>query len=292
MKTNPHRWLPALLGWSLMASPLAGQRLVDDWLVRTGAGPGALQTGSTAAFWNPAGAGALQGRGSLMVLELLAPAATGVNVLAFSGSWRLDQKTVVAVGYQHLGIDGIDYTGSSPDDGFRLDVSQDLFAAAAARRITPRLLVGAGAQYLHSSEALAEDAQLGVGAGVRLEVPLPVPVRVGSYAFSVRERTVWGVGVELAPTQSIASWHGAFHVGVNGGQAVRGTAYRTGLTLSWRDVLELGGSLVGEPDAEARQWEPVVSGVVRLSRYELGVVREWLPNSFGGVSTFRFGIGL
>jgi len=292
MKRSSHRLLLAVLGWSVLAGPVAGQRLVDDWLVRTGAGPGALQAGPTAAFWNPAGAAEQRGRGSLMVLELLAPDATGVDVLAFSGGWRLDDRTAVAVGYQHLGVGGIDYTGSSPEGGIRLDVSQDLFAASAARRLTTRLLVGAGAQYLRSSQALAEEAQLGIGAGARLQVPLPVPITLGSYAYSVRAHVVWGMAAEIAPVLPIGAWRGAVNLGVNGGQAARGTSYRGGLSLSWREMLELGASLVGEPDAEVRQWEPVVSGLVRLSRYELGVVREWLPNSFGAVSTFRFGIGL
>ena len=290
MKRTAHRIFLAVLGWSALAGPAAGQRLVDDWLVRTGAGPDALQAGATAAFWNPAGAAEQRGRGSLLVLELLAPDATGVDGLAFSGGWRLDDRTTLAAGYQHLGIAGIDYTETSPEGGTRLDVAQDLFAASAARRLTSRLVVGAGAQYLHSSEALGEEDQLGIGAGARLLAPLPVPVTLAGYTYSVRERMTWGVGVEVAPELAAGGWRGAANVGVSGGHGVRGTSYRAGVLLSWHELLELGGSLVGEPDAAERQWDPVVSGVVRLSRYELGVVREWLPNSFGAVHTFRFGI--
>lgn len=290
MKQSACRMLLVTLGWSALAGPAAGQRLVDDWLIRTGAGPGALQAGASAAFWNPAGVGEQRGRGSLMVLELLAPEATGVDILAFGGGWRLDERTTVAAGYQHLGVDGIEFTGTTPEGGTSLDVSQDLFAASAARRLTDRLLVGAAAQYLRSSEALKEEGQLAIGAGVRLLAALPLPVTVAGYGYSLRQRVVWGIGAEVAPPLPLGSWRGSLNLGVNGGQAARGTSYRGGLSLSWRDVVELGGSLVGEPDASQRQWEPVLAGMMRLSRYELGVVREWLPNSFGTVHTFRFGI--
>ena len=258
--------------------------------MRTGAGPGALQEGATAAFWNPAGAAVQRGRGSLVVLELLAPEATGVDVLAFSGGWRLDERTTVAAGFQHIGVNGIDYTETSPEGGIRLDIAQDLFAAVAAHRLTGRLVIGAGAQYLRSSEALGEAGQLGIGAGARLLAPLPVPVAMAGFAYSVRDRVAWGIGVEAAPALPLGDWRARANLGASGGQAVRGTSYRGGVSMSWREVIELGGSMVAEPDAAERQWEPVLSGVVRLSRYELGVVREWLPNSFGAVHTFRFGI--
>ena len=290
MSGSARRMLLVGFGLALLARPVAGQRLVDDWLVRTGAGPGALQVGATAAFWNPAGVAEQRGRGSLVLLELLAPEATGVDVLALSGGWRLDDRTTLAAGYQHLGIDGIDYTETSPEEGIPLDVGQDLFAAGAARRLSERLVVGAAAQYLHSTEALAEDGQLAIGAGARVLAPLPVPVTLAGFAYSLRNRVSWALGAELAPELPGASWRGTVQVGVANGQAMRGTSVRVGANVSWRDLVELGGSLVGEPDANERQWEPVVAGVVRLSRYELGVVREWLPNAFGAVHTFRFGI--
>jgi len=291
MKRPPHY---VLLGLALAVlcqpRPAGAQRLVDDWLVRTSAGPGTLQTGASATFWNPAGIAQQPGRGSLLLVEVLAPAGTGVDVLALGGSYRLDERTTVAAGYQHFGVGGIELTEDSPDGGTRIDVSQDLFALSAARELAPGLQVGAGAQYLRSSEALNEDGQLGIGAGARLRVPLPVPVTVGSYAYSVSERVLWGAAAEVAPGLPFEDWRAAATVGVEGGHAVRGTTYRGGLVTGWRDLVEVGASLVVEPDAADRQWEPVVAGTVRLSRYELGVVREWLPNSFGTVHTFRFGI--
>lgn len=279
-----------VLGWGAASSPAAGQRLVDDWLIRTGAEAGALQGGPTASFWNPAGAAEQRGRGSLTVLELLAPEATGLDVLAVSGGWKLDERTTVAAGYQHLGIEGIELTETSPEGGTSADVSQDLFAAAAARRLTGRLVVGAGAHYLHSSSDLHERDQLAIGAGARLLAPLPVPVIVAGYGYSLKERLVWGVAAEVAPPLPHDAWRGTVHLGLNGGHSSRGTSYRAGLSVGWRGLVEVGGSMVGEPDASERRWEPVVSGLVRLSRYEVGVVREWLPNSFGAVHTFRFGI--
>lgn len=308
MKRTTFRTVLALSGWALLASPAAGQRLVDDWLVRTGAGPGALQEGATSIFWNPAGAAEQRGRGSLVVLELLAPEATGVDVLALSGAWRLDERTTFAAGFQHLAVGRIDYTTTSPDGAARVEVAQDLFGAAAARRLGPGLVVGAAAQYLRSSEWLVcnaaavddpssdsyglscDDGQLAIGAGARLLAPLPVPVTLAGFAYSVRGSVTWGLAAEVAPDLPMGGWHGKVNLGASGGQAVRGTIYRGGLAMSWRDAIELGGSLVAEPDAAERQWEPVVSALVRLHRYELGVVREWLPNSFGAVHTFRFGI--
>jgi hypothetical protein len=290
MKATTRQASLVVLGWSALTSPVAGQRLMDDWLIRTGAAPGALQAGASAAFWNPAGADVLRSRGALMVLELLAPEATGVDVLAFSGGWRLDERTTLVAGDQHLGVEGMEFTGTTPEGGIPVDISQDLFAVAASRRLTARLAVGAGAQYLRSSEALKEDDQLAIGAGARLLAPLPIPVTVGGYGYSLQDRLVWGIGVEVAPRLPVSAWRGAVNAGVGGGHAVRGTSYRAGVSLSWREMVELGGSMVGEPDGAERQWEPVLSGSVRLSRYELGVVREWLPNSFGTVHTFRFGI--
>lgn len=308
MNRTAHFTVLGLFAGAVLASPAAGQRLVDDWLVRTGAGPGALQQGPTATFWNPAGTAEQRGRGSLVILELLAPEATGVDVLALSGGWRLSERTTLAAGIQHLGVGGIDYTTTSPDSALRLDVSQDLFAVAAASQVMKGLVVGAGAQYLRSSEwlvcnaAAADDptsssygsdctgGQLAIGVGARLRAPLPVPVTLAGFAYTIEGGTTWGVAAEVAPNLPLGSWRASANAGVSGGQAVRGTSYRGGVATSWRDVLEVGASLVTEPDASHRQWEPVLSGVVRLSRYELGVVREWLPNSFGTVNTFRFGI--
>jgi hypothetical protein len=279
-----------VLGWAAASGPAAGQRLVDDWLIRTGAEAGALQAGATASFWNPAGVAEQRGRGSLTVLELLAPEATGLDVLAVSGGWKLDERTTVAAGYQHLGIEGIELTGTSPEGGTGADISQDLFGAAAARRLTRRLVVGGGAHYLHSSSDLNERDQLAIGAGARLLAPLPFPVVVAGYGYSLKERLVWGVAAEVAPPLLRGAWRGTAHLGLNGGHSSRGTSVRAGVSVGWRELVEVGGSLVGEPDASERRWEPVASGLVRLSRYEVGVVREWLPNSFGAVHTFRFGI--
>jgi hypothetical protein len=230
------------------------------------------------------------GRGSVLLVELLAPEATGVDVLALSAGWRLEQRTTLAAGFQHLGVDGIERTEDSPESGTRIDVSQDLFAVGAARQLTPRLLAGAGAQYLRSSEALNEDGQLSIGAGVRLQLPLPLAAALAGYAASVEDRVLWGAAAEVTPPVSLGSWQTMVNLGVSGGQAVRGTTWRAGLATTWRGMLELGGAVVVEPDAQQRQWEPVVAAAVRLSRYELGVVREWLPNSFGAVHTFRFGV--
>lgn len=270
-------------------SSVAGQRLLDDWLVRTGAGPAALQTGPAAAFWNPAGLAAQRTRASVVLLEMLAPEATGVDGLALAGGWRLDERTTVSGGYQHFSVGEMDRTETSPE-GTRLDIAQDLFVAAAARQLNERLHVGASAHFLHSSAALATPDQVSLGLGARYELPLPVPALATAYAQAHDERVIWGAGVELAPKLPLAEWQTALLLGASGGRAVVGTTYRGGVRAGWRELLEVAGGLVAEPDAAGREWEPELSALVRLNRYELGVVREWLPNSFGTVHTFRFGV--
>lgn len=296
--------LVALFGAVAGVHPAAAQRLVDDWLVRTGAGPTALQIGPAAAFWNPAGIMQPAQRGSAVVLELLAPEATGVDVLAVSGAWGLDDRTTVAAGYQHFAIEGIRLTELSPEDSLALDISQDLFTASAARQVGGRLRVGGTAQYLRSSPHLDDRCQggtnpdvacrardqLSVGVGLRFDAPLPVPVVAAGYAHSLEDRIVWAAGIDVSPELPLGAWRSALRFGASGGRASSGLTYRGSVAGQWRDAVTLEAGLVGEPDALSRQWEPELAATVRLHRYELGVVREWLPNSFGTVHTFRFGV--
>jgi 23S rRNA (adenine2503-C2)-methyltransferase len=96
----------------LLSEPAAGQRLLD-LPVRTWAGADAVATGAVAAFWNPAGAGILTRRGEVLVVDVLAPEPTGMGGFALAAAWQVDSATTVALGYHHVGVDGILRTRSA-----------------------------------------------------------------------------------------------------------------------------------------------------------------------------------
>lgn len=304
MRRAAHAALAVLCGMLSTSVPASAQRLLDDWLVRTGVGPMALQAGPTAVFWNPALVAQQATRGSAVLLQLLAPEGTGVDVVAVSGGWRLDERTTVAAGFEHFGIEGVEFTETSPEAFWELDLGQDLFAAAVSRRMSERLWVGANAHYLRSSAHLDAGCaggafsdvkceprdRLSVGLGARWALPLPIPAVAAGYAHNEEQRTLWGAGVEVAPKLPLQDWAGALRLGAGGGRAASGITARGAVAATWRNAVEVAAGVVAEPDARQRQWEPELSATFRVYRYELGVVREWLPNSFGTVHTFRFGV--
>ena len=114
------------------APPAAGQRLLD-LEPRTSAGAEAAVAGAAAVFWNPAGIGALSRRAEASVVDVRGPESTGLGGLAFAAALRLDDRTTLALGFQHAGIEGIERTSDSPLPGLGegiIDLSEDVLSAA------------------------------------------------------------------------------------------------------------------------------------------------------------------
>jgi hypothetical protein len=282
------------------AGPASGQRLLEEWQVRTTAGAEALATGASAVFWNPAQVMVRGGRAEVIVLDLRAPSMTGVEGIAGAAAYTLDERTVLAVGYEHMRVDGIERTTDSPDGGSPIDFGENRFAVAASHRLGSALRVGAMVRYTRLPEVSYTSASgaplggaesvLGLGAGVRYRPLATLPLDLAAMAATEGSETYWMAGAEFAPRRTWSHWQLRGEYGVAGGELAPGTTHRAALTAAWREQVELTLGGVMEPDGGGRSLEPALGTTLRLSRYRLGVVREQLPNEFGGAWSFALGL--
>lgn len=285
-----------------LAAPASGQRLLEEWQVRTSAGAEALVTGASAVFWNPAQVLAAGGTAELMVLDLRAPRITGVEGIAAAAAYVLDERTVLAVGYEHVRVDGIERTTDSPDGGAAIDFGENRFAAAASHRMGASTRVGALVRYTRLPEISYTGADgsrdggarsvIALGAGVRHRPLSRLPLDVAAMAATEGSETYWMAGVEFAPDRRWAQWQLRGEYGLAGGELAPGVTHRAAATAAWREQVEVTLGVAIEPDGGERSLQPVLGTTLRLSRYRLGMVREQLPNDFGGAWSFAFGVAL
>lgn len=276
----------------LLSEPAAGQRLLD-LPVRTWAGADAVATGAVAAFWNPAGAGILTRRGEVLVVDVLAPEPTGLGGFALAGAWQIDSATTFALGYHHVGVDGILRTGDSPlaGEATPLDLGEDGLALAAARRVNGVFHAGIVLRYLRASEIVADRGIVEFGAGVLARPRLSFAPVLGGAVRSEEGGLAWSAGVDVTPFSSAGSeWRAGASWGAEDSPLHMGPAHRLALAGAWRDYLSVSAGMANEADAEARTWRPVLAATLRLSRYALSVMREDMANDFGALHAFRFTI--
>lgn len=272
------------------APPAAGQRLLD-LEPRTSAGAEAAVAGAAAVFWNPAGIGALSRRAEASVVDVRGPESTGLGGLAFAAALRLDDRTTLALGFQHAGIEGIERTSDSPLPGLGegiIDLSEDVLSAAAARALGEAVTIGIAVHYVRGADlAQVDDAfEFGAGAAYRPELPL-APVA----ALSVRreeDETAWLAGVEVTPLRPTAEWAVTASYGAAAGGGERGVGHRVATGARYRDRAAFSiGAAAGDDDG-GLAWSPVAAAELRLARYVIGVLRESLASDFGAVYTLRF----
>ncbi len=262
--------------------------MIDAWLVRTAATPDALVGGATAVFRNAAMLSPA-GRAEAVVMDLRGPAISGVNGVALAGAYRLDGRTTVAAGFQHIGIDGIEGTETSPDDGTAIVIGQDLFTIGASHALS-RLRVGASAQYVRSSAVLNEESAVRLGLGAHYALPVGIPIVLAATAQSQDASTVWSAGARVEQALPFPEWRAAASYGAGGASEQTGLTHRLTGGGTWRDLITVEAGAVSEPGSDGRTVTAIGSVGVRVNRYELGVVRESLANGFGAVHTFRIGI--
>jgi hypothetical protein len=268
----------------------AAQRLLDEWRVRTVAGAEALAPGAAAVFWNPAQL-RVTGRGEAMVADLRAPGITGVDGLVVALAGALDGRTTLGVGYEYMGVSGLERTTTSPDAGAPIDLGENRFAVAASHILGNRAHLGAVVQYTRMPEISGERSSISLGGGLRYEAPLPLPATLAGSMAVEGEAVQWLAGVEFASGPRWTHWQLRGQYGAAGSDLAPGTTHRLTAIGEWRQHVELAVGAVSEPDGAGRAVQPVVGAELRLHRYRLGLVREELGNDFGGAWSFRFTVG-
>lgn len=284
-----HACLVCLTTTSTHAS---AQRLLD-LQVRTSAGADALATGAAAVFWNPAAAAAVAGRGEALVVDVRGAAATGLEGFALAAAGRPEPRTVVAVGYQHVGVDGIERTSTSPlqDPGeAEIDVGEHVFAAALARTLSEPFALGALVRYVRTADVAGGDGVVEFGAGLTYRSTLPLAPVFGAAARVEEDGTNWTVGIELAPPLAAADWRVRVSWGVGGSPQVEGVTHRAAAIVDWRTLVSLSAGVAAEPDGAERSWQPLAAAMLRVNRFAIGVLREELPNDFGAIHSLRFSV--
>jgi hypothetical protein len=224
-----------------------------------------------------------------MLMDLRGPGTSGVTGMGIAAAWRLDPRTTVAAGFQHVGVDGIERTDDAPEAGTTIDIGQDLFAIAASHQLS-KLRVGASAQVSRGSAILNEPSMTRLGIGLQYALPISLPVTVAGSAQSQNSNTLWSAAARVAPALPFADWGIAAAYGAAGSTGHDGVSHRVSARGTWRGLFTLEGGAVAEPESDGHSMTAIGSIGVTVNRYELGVVRESLANGFGAVHTFRIGI--
>jgi hypothetical protein len=275
-----------------LASSASAQRILD-WPVRTNAGPEAVVRGPEAAFWNSAAITTSGGRGDVMLTDQRSPAALGVGGFAAAAAWRLDVRTTVAAGYQHVSIDDIGETSTSPlpDTGEpTFSITEDRVALGVSHALGAAVTAGAGVQYNRSNETGLNESATSLGGGFLVSPSLPLRPVIGISAASQTGGVRYAGGVELAGgTREIEIRAG---YGVRGGGNLISVEHRIGITLDWRRLVAVTGGVATASAGSERSYDPVIGASLRVNRYELVVLREALANDFGAAYSFRFRLGL
>lgn len=289
------RWmksLPLIACLVLWPEPGTAQRLLK-WPVRTSALADAIVPGPTATFWNPA---ALSVGGHLteaMVVNLRTPEELALSGIAAAIAHRLD-RTILAVGYEHVGVADITQTAGSPFEATtQLNLGEDYFTLAAAHQVRPALRVGATARYARDNIS-GTDPSLTLGAGFLAQLDLPLSPSLGGYALSEADHLNWAGAAEII----LPSWLGdAYRFGTSYGAAWEDAGagfltHRVSGQAAWRDRASVSAGLAREGSSDVAGWEPVLAASLRFNRYTLGVARESLSGDFGATYSFRLQVGL
>ena len=143
-------------------------------------------------------------------------------------------------------------------------------------------------RYSRSDESGLPESTTGLGAGflfapaIRAEPVLAVSILTHEdgvrYAGGLEFGRAFGSAVRLRAGY-----------GARGGEKLA-LEHRVGATIDWRRTIAVTGGVM-TADTGERSWEPVMGASLRVSRYELGVLRELLANDFGAAYSFRLRFG-
>jgi hypothetical protein len=279
---------------AVWSGQVRAQRLLD-WTIHTTAEPEALVQGAAAGFWNPAGIALDSGRIEGLVLDMQGPSSTGLNGAALAAVGRLQEKTSIAVAYQHLGISGIPVTGTSPTEdalGGEISVSEDRFTLAGSQPVSRTTSAGAMLQYLRANDGTTVSTELTFGAGFRFgsDSIRFKPVLAGA-GFVASSQTRWIGGAEITPLELHSTPLGvSLGYGISGSGRQTRPTHRGTITLRYAEAIGVTAAVLAEPGSDGTTLQPVLSADLRLGRYALGVLREGLPNSFGAMYSYRLNI--
>ena len=285
--------LPVVMaGLAAGAEQAAAQRLLK-WPVRTSAAADAIVTGPTATFWNPAAVSVGAHRTEALIVNLRTPEELALNGIAAAVAHRLE-RTVLAVGYEHVGVDGVTQTTSSPIDATtQLELGEDHFTLAAAHEVGPSLTVGATARYARDNIS-GTDPSVALGAGFLAQLDLPLSPRVGGYAVSEVDDLHWAGAAEI----TLPTWLGdAYRFGASYGTAWDDAGagfltHRLSGQAAWRERAMVSAGLAHDGSSEGPSWQPLLAASLRFNRYTLGVARETLSGDFGATYSFRLQVGI
>jgi hypothetical protein len=282
----------ALLLLLFGVAPARAQRLLD-LQVRTTATADALLSGAVAVFWNPAALAGMVARAEALVVDVRGPSATDVDGIALAGAYHIDNRTTVAAGFQHVGIESIPVTTTSPlrDPASEdIEIGEQVFGAAVARGFGDELAVGAVLRYARTADIAEEDGLVEAGGGAVYRPALPLRPALGLAGRVEEDGLVWTAGVDVVPPIRARDVTLAASYGVGGSHRFHGVSHRVAAAGAWRDRISVALGAAAEPDDGAHSWQPVLSAGLRLSRYSIGVLREELPNDFGAIHTLRLSV--
>jgi len=267
---------------------------VFDWPLRTSAGPESVVRGVEAAYWNPAGISTGVTRGEVIIADQRAPSAIGLGGFAAAAAWRLDTRTTVGAGYQHVSVDDIGGTSTSPlpDTGEpTFSVGEDQIAIGVSHVLGASVIAGGGVRHDRSVLPDSLESATSLAAGFMFTPALPLRPVLGASVLTQSGGVRFSGGLELASVLS-NDFELRAGYGVRGGRNAIATEHRIGVTVDWRRLLELTGGVATADAGAERSYEPVLGAALRVARYEIGVLREGLANDFGAAYSFRFKIGL
>lgn len=288
-------WVRGCLVLLLMvaATSTAHAQRFLDWPLRTTAEPEAATRGAEAVFWNPAGISTGATRAEFIVADQRTPDIIGIGGFAGAGAWRLDARTTLAAGFQHIAIDDIGETSTSPlaDPGApAFSITEDQLAVGVSHALGPAVTAGAGVRYDRSDETGLAESTTALGAGFMVAPDLAGRPAAGFNILTHNGGVRYSAAAVIGKT--VIQYLGVrFGYGVRGGDEMA-TEHRVGGTIDWRGVLAVTGGVATSRAGSERSWEPVVGASLRVSRYELGLIRETLANSFGSAYSFRMRLGL
>jgi len=275
------------------AGPAAAQRLLD-LPMRAGAGADALAAGAIAVFWNPGSLGIPAGRGEALAIDVRGPSSTSLDGIGLAAVVRLDPQTAVAAGVQRVSVDEIEATSTSPLPGegtAPIDLAENAFSFAALRSIGPTMSVGVNVLYARASDYVGGSGDVAIGTGFRWTPAWKFSPALAAGVRHDEQGTDWFAGAAVSRALGRDSvWTARAEYGVRGSARFRGMSHRTALFASWRDRFGVSAGVAAEPGADGHTFKPVMGVGLRLSRYQLSVLREDLPNGVGAVHSFRLGV--
>ena len=274
----------------ILTSSASAQRFLD-WPLRTTAGPEAVVRGAEAAFWNPGAIFTGATRGQVIVADQRTPDLIGIGGFAAAAAWRLDARTTIAAGYQHVSIDDIGETSTSPlpDAGApSFSISEDQVLIGASHALGPAVTAGAVVRYDRSDETGIAESTTSLGGGFLFSPSVSLRPVVGGSMVTHEGGVRYMGGAEVGSSLSSVI-HVRAGYGLRGGEK-QTLEHRIAVSADWRGALLLTGGVV-TADSGERSWEPVLGASLRVSKYELGVLRETLANDFGAAYSFRLRFG-